>query len=286
MGQRLGIAAAMLGDPGDADPRRAVQRPGPRGHPVDPQPPQAAWPTEGRTVFLSSHLMSEMAMTAEHLIVVGRGRLIADTTGRARSSPSASARRRGPRAHAPSRDELREALDGRRRPDHAAPSAACWRSTASPASGSARSRGRSSGIVLHELTPQRASLEEAYMEPDRRRRRVPRRRLEPDPPTGGGRMSAIASPAPPALPRAAATSRSQRRAVRVDEAVVAAFHAVVAAGRRRSRWRDSAIVIAAVQMSRWSQLSPRRPRHATTRSTPRVGGYHLASWRSASSACS
>ena len=79
MGQRLGIAAALLGDPEvvmldepvnglDPDGIRWVR---------DLMKTLAA---EGRTVFLSSHLMSEMALTADHLVVIGRGRLIADVS--------------------------------------------------------------------------------------------------------------------------------------------------------------------------------------------------------------
>ena len=90
--------------PEGADPRRARQRPRPRGHPVDPRRCSSGLANEGRTVFLSSHLMAEMAQTAEHLVVIGRGRLIADTTRRRvrRSAPrpappSACARRRRPR---------------------------------------------------------------------------------------------------------------------------------------------------------------------------------------------
>ena len=64
MGQRLGIAAALLGDPADADARRARQRARPGGHPLDAQPAQGL-AAEGRTVFVSSHLMSEMALTAD-----------------------------------------------------------------------------------------------------------------------------------------------------------------------------------------------------------------------------
>ena len=79
MGQRLGVASALLGDP-----RTVIL-----DEPVNGLDPEGIlWvrnllktlATEGRTVFVSSHLMSEMAVTAEHLIVVGRGRLIADTT--------------------------------------------------------------------------------------------------------------------------------------------------------------------------------------------------------------
>ena len=79
MHQRLGIAAALLGDP-------AVLL---LDEPVNGLDPEGiVWlrtlikdlAAEGRTVFVSSHLMSEMALTAEHLVVIGRGRLLADTT--------------------------------------------------------------------------------------------------------------------------------------------------------------------------------------------------------------
>ncbi len=79
MGQRLGIAAALLGDPGILMFDEPVNGLDPEG---------IVWirnllrwlASEGRTVFVSSHLMTEMAMTADRLIVVGRGRLIADST--------------------------------------------------------------------------------------------------------------------------------------------------------------------------------------------------------------
>src|SRR6478735_2999432 len=79
MGQRLGIAAALLGDP----PILILDEP---ANGLDPE--GILWirnllkgfAREGRTVFLSSHLMSEMAVTADHVIVVGRGRLIADAS--------------------------------------------------------------------------------------------------------------------------------------------------------------------------------------------------------------
>ncbi len=79
MGQRLGVASALLGDP------KAVVLDEPVNG-LDPEGvrwirnPLKALAADGRTVFVSSHLMSEMAQTATRLIVVGRGRLIADTT--------------------------------------------------------------------------------------------------------------------------------------------------------------------------------------------------------------
>ena len=82
MGQRLGIAAALLGDPGVLLFDEPINGLDPEG---------IRWvrtllrslAAEGRTVFVSSHLMSEMALTADHLVVIGRGRLIAETSGRA-----------------------------------------------------------------------------------------------------------------------------------------------------------------------------------------------------------
>ncbi|MFJ8697568.1 ATP-binding cassette domain-containing protein, partial [Streptomyces roseolilacinus] len=79
MGQRLGIASALLGDPATLVLDEPVNGLDPEG---------VLWirtllrslAAEGRTVLVSSHLMSEMALTADHLIVIGRGRLLADTT--------------------------------------------------------------------------------------------------------------------------------------------------------------------------------------------------------------
>ena len=101
MGQRLGIAAALLGDPHTVildEPVNGLDTEGIR------------WirsllrdlAAEGRTVFVSSHLMSEMALTAEHLIVIGRGRLIADTGMRGVHRRRRPRRRAGPE-HRPGR---------------------------------------------------------------------------------------------------------------------------------------------------------------------------------------
>ncbi len=79
MGQRLGIAAALLGDPATLVLDEPVNGLDPEG---------VLWirnmltelAAEGRTVFVSSHLMSEIALVADHPIIIGRGRLLADTT--------------------------------------------------------------------------------------------------------------------------------------------------------------------------------------------------------------
>src|SRR5579875_1448521 len=101
MGQRLGIAAALLGDPGVLLFDEPVNGLDPEG---------IRWvrtllkhlAAEGRTVFVSSHLMSEMALTADHLVVIGRGRLIADTSTQAfiRQSGENSVRVRSPQQDA------------------------------------------------------------------------------------------------------------------------------------------------------------------------------------------
>jgi ABC-2 type transport system ATP-binding protein len=78
MGQRLGIATALLGDPRTVildEPLNGLDTEGIRWV----RSLLADLAAEGRTVFVSSHLMNEMAMTAQHLIVIGRGRLIADS---------------------------------------------------------------------------------------------------------------------------------------------------------------------------------------------------------------
>ena len=158
MGQRLGIATALLGDPQTLVLDEPVNG-------LDPEGIQwirnllKGLAADGRTVFVSSHLMSEMALTAEHLIVVGRGRVIADTTIAefVRQASGQLVRVRTPEAA-----RLRELLLG------------LDASVASSEVGVLEISGLSAeqvgeaaaanGIVLHELTPLQASLEEAFME--------------------------------------------------------------------------------------------------------------------------
>jgi ABC-2 type transport system ATP-binding protein len=158
MGQRLGIASALLGDPQTV----ILDEP---SNGLDPE--GILWirtllkqlASEGRTVFLSSHLMSEMAQTAEHLVIVGRGRVLADTTVEevvSQASIGATVHVRSPQATA-----LRDALagDGVRIQSHA-------RGTLEVHGLSAERIGEVAAqrqLILHELTPQRASLEDAYM---------------------------------------------------------------------------------------------------------------------------
>src|SRR5579872_2816499 len=158
MGQRLGIAAALLGDPAVVMLDEPANGLAPEGvHWIRNLLRQLA--AEGRTVFVSSHLMSEMALTADHLIVIGRGRLIADTSIEefVRRASGSKVRVRTPEAA-----RLRELVLG------------ADVSVSSSETGVLEIEGLKSEqvgelaashqIVLHELTPIQASLEEAFME--------------------------------------------------------------------------------------------------------------------------
>jgi ABC-2 type transport system ATP-binding protein len=158
MGQRLGIASALLGDPATVLLDEPVNGLDPEGvHWIRSLLKQLAG--EGRTVFVSSHLMSEMALTAEHLIVIGRGRLIADT-----SVDDFVQRASGSRVlvRSPQATRLRELVLG---PDVSVTSSEA--EVLEVAGLGAKEIGELAaqhGIALHELTPLQASLEEAFME--------------------------------------------------------------------------------------------------------------------------
>jgi ABC-2 type transport system ATP-binding protein len=157
MGQRLGIAQALLGDPKTVMLDEPVNGLDPEGiHWVRNLLKGLA--DEGRTVFVSSHLMSEMALTADHLIVIGRGKLIADTSV---DDFVARASQKVVIVRSPELERLREALMG---PD--VTFAAAERGALEVHGLTAEQVGEaaaSAGIALHELTPQQASLEEAFM---------------------------------------------------------------------------------------------------------------------------
>ncbi|HUR74926.1 MAG TPA: ATP-binding cassette domain-containing protein [Sporichthya sp.] len=158
MGQRLGIACALLGDPqvllldeplNGLDPegivwlRTLLQR----------------LAAEGRTVLISSHLMNEMAVTADHLIVVGGGRLLADC-----ATTDLLARGSGPTVRVAAPDlvalsALAAALGGTVQLD--GPGALLVHGVPAERLGEAAG---ARGLILHELAPQQASLEAAFME--------------------------------------------------------------------------------------------------------------------------
>ncbi len=158
MGQRLGIASALLGDPQTLILDEPVNGLDPEG---------VLWVRnlvrylagQGRTIFLSSHLMSEMALTADQIIVIGRGRIIADAPvadiiGRAAGTTV--------RVRTPGAAALAELVQG---PGitvtSTEPGLLEVTGSTAPAIGDAAA---AAGIALHELTPVQGSLEDAYMQ--------------------------------------------------------------------------------------------------------------------------
>ncbi|MCB5165182.1 ABC transporter ATP-binding protein [Streptomyces bambusae] len=162
MGQRLGIAAALLGDPQVLLFDEPVNGLDPEGILwVRNLMKQLA--AEGRTVFVSSHLMSEMALTADHLIVIGRGRLLADMGVSDFISLNSAdfARVRAAGTGRAERDALAELLDGAGARVLTEPDGAL-RVTGLPLP-RISDLAHEAGLRLWELSPHRASLEEAYM---------------------------------------------------------------------------------------------------------------------------
>jgi ABC-2 type transport system ATP-binding protein len=158
MGQRLGIAAALLGDPATI----VLDEP---TNGLDPE--GILWVRnllrklagEGRTILVSSHLMAEMAMTADHLIVIGRGNLIADvSTAEFTTSASIGV---SVLVRTPQMALLAALLTG-------ALSVTQTDSNTLNVSGLTSDQigdiAGANNIIIHELTPQRASLEQAFME--------------------------------------------------------------------------------------------------------------------------
>ncbi|MFB6569731.1 MULTISPECIES: ABC transporter ATP-binding protein [Streptomyces] len=157
MGQRLGIAAALLGDPRILMFDEPVNGLDPEGiHWIRHLMKNLA--AQGRTVFVSSHLMSEMALTAEHLVVIGQGRLLADTS-------MAEFIRQNSRSYvrlrSPDRERLLDVLH------RAGVRAVAGRGGVLEVDGVPAERlgelAAAQQVVLHELSPQQASLEEAFM---------------------------------------------------------------------------------------------------------------------------
>jgi ABC-2 type transport system ATP-binding protein len=161
MTQRLGLAAAMLGDP----PVLLLDEP---GNGLDPE--GIRWirnfmrelAANGRTVFVSSHLMSEMAVTADRLVVIGRGRLIADCSTQEFIERSSE---RSVLVRTPGQERLREliAAEGGTVRDGSGADDGAMVVTGLPAPRIGE-LAASESLVLHELTPQLPSLEEAFME--------------------------------------------------------------------------------------------------------------------------
>jgi ABC-2 type transport system ATP-binding protein len=170
MGQRVGVAAAMLGDPEVLLLDEPVNGLDPEG---------VLWirnlmkslAAEGRTILVSSHLMNEMAVTADHLVVIGRGRLLA-----AAATEEVIARGSGQsvRVRTPDAERLTalitaeggtavEAANGNGVGAAAGDHAPVLTITGVPAARIGE-LAASQSIVLHELTPQLATLEDAFLE--------------------------------------------------------------------------------------------------------------------------
>jgi len=158
MGQRLGLAVALLGDPATLILDEPVNGLDPEG---------VAWVRqfvrhlagEGRTVFLSSHLMSEMAQTADHIIVLGRGRIVADAPV---NEILANASGGSVKVRTPQIAQLGPLLESE------GASATATAPDLLSVTGIAAQRvgeiAAGAGVVLYELTPLTGSLEDAYME--------------------------------------------------------------------------------------------------------------------------
>jgi ABC-2 type transport system ATP-binding protein len=193
MAQRLGIAAALLGDPKILMFDEPVNGLDPEGiHWIRNLMKSLA--ESGRTVFVSSHLMSEMALTAEHLIVIGRGKLMADTSMATFIEQNS---RSFVRVRTPQPEQLRDALTAAGLTVETAEDGAFELTDGDSAKiGELAAEHR---VVLHELSQQRASLEEAFM-------RLTADSVEYQAGVGGSFQPAGAPPtgaAPPGTPSAA-----------------------------------------------------------------------------------
>ena len=156
MGQRLGIASALLGDPQTLILDETVNGLDPEG---------VLWvrtltkylACQGRTVFLSSHLMSEMALTADHLIVVGRGRVLADAPVAAviAGATGSKVRVRSPRA-----DDLEELL---RRSGAGVTATESGLVEVTGSTAQQIGDAAAAGLPLHELTFVGGSIEDGYL---------------------------------------------------------------------------------------------------------------------------
>jgi ABC-2 type transport system ATP-binding protein len=158
MGQRLGIAAALLGDPKILMFDEPVNGLDPEGI-LWVRNLMKSLAQEGRTVFVSSHLMSEMALTADHLVVIGQGRLLANLS----MNDFIDQNSHGfVRVRTPQPEALLDALAMARISTRPLAEGGFEVIDGNPAQ--IGDLARDHGISLHELSPQRASLEEAFMQ--------------------------------------------------------------------------------------------------------------------------
>ena len=190
---------------------------------------------EGRTVFVSSHLMNEMSLTADHLIVIGRGRLLADCSAaefvdrHSRQQVLVKSTDRGP-----ARPDAGPSEGG-----HVTPGETGALTVTGVTGAADRELAAWARLVIHELTPQRASLEEGLMEMTADSQEFGGRgtRCLPQPP-GRHAMTTTALPARPDLAPAVRDLRLHPAApLGVDEAPLGPVHRLVARGPGGGRCR-------------------------------------------------
>ncbi len=158
MSERLGVAGALLGDPGILMFDEPVNGLDPEGI-LWIRQLMRSLAAEGRTVLVSSHLMSEMALTADHLLVIGRGKLIADTGVQEFVGLSSAGT-----VVVRSRDDSLLAACLAEQGARTEPAVGGGLSVSGVSSSRVGEVAFKAGIILDELTPQRASLEHAFME--------------------------------------------------------------------------------------------------------------------------
>jgi ABC-2 type transport system ATP-binding protein len=159
MGQRLGIAAALLGDPGTLLFDEPVNGLDPEGI-LWVRTLMKSLAAQGRTVFVSSHLMSEMALTADRVIVIGRGQIKADTTMREFIAQNATTH---VRVRSPHIGKLRDLMAARGWRTEAAPDDEGAVEVFDVSSEAVGDLAGENGVWLHELAVVQPSLEEAFM---------------------------------------------------------------------------------------------------------------------------
>ena len=157
MGQRLGIAAALLGDPATLILDEPVNGLDPEGV-IWVRQLARSLAAQGRTIFLSSHLMSEMAQTADHIIVLGKGRVIADAPV---GDIVALATGTAVRVRTPDAARLTPLLAGATA--SVTSSAPDLLEVTGLSSAQIGELAAGAGVVLHELSPVAGSLEDAYL---------------------------------------------------------------------------------------------------------------------------
>jgi ABC-2 type transport system ATP-binding protein len=158
MGQRLGVATALLGDPGLLVLDEPVNGLDPEGI-VWLRTLLRSLAAEGRGVLISSHLISEMALTADRVIVIGQGKLIAETPV---AELAARRAQRRVQVRSPDAETLTGVLrESGAQVEHAAGGSLVVAGLTAEAVADIAAAHQ---LVLHELTPQAASLEEAYLE--------------------------------------------------------------------------------------------------------------------------